>query len=353
MTMMFQPKCLLGKAVYVTHDKFVRPCCHFLDHGWESNSGPNELTVQMHQHKVTWLRSESTNLNNFNNINEILEGKEYQEFFQTISDAADKNDTSNLPPKCISTCYSPSPIIEVDKINEKKPWQMGSKTLPKYLKGPYSGTYTVQIDLTHRCRLGCPKCQRFVPFGPEQGKRRKFLNEEHTVADIAKIAGDGSQYKYWSLCGSIGDAIYHPHIFDIIKYIKETSNGTINIYTNGSGKTPEWWTELYSILNPKTDDIIFGVDGLADTAHLYRKHINFEQTIAAMQMGADKGFYKNGWHYIIFNFNEHQVEEAELLAKKIGINFLMLKSGRWTGPDDPLLPSKKWLDKSVIERFKL
>ena len=63
---------------------------------------------------------------------------------------------------------------------------------------------------------------------------------------------------------------------EIVKYIIDNSKDpklSIVIHTNGSGKKTEWWKELYSLLRPKHDQVIFGVDGLEDTAPLYRKFI--------------------------------------------------------------------------------
>ena len=113
-------------------------------------------------------------------------------------------------------------------------------------------------------------------------------------------------------------------------------------------------------MNPNRDEVVFGVDGLKDTAHLYRKYIRFDDSIEAMKIGAEMGFKLNQWQFIVFKFNQHQVEEAQQLAKDIGIRFFVVKSDRWTEPDDPksnwvdpLRPDKKWLPEDYIQRMGL
>ena len=55
---------------------------------------------------------------------------------------------------------------------------------------------------------------------------------------------------------------------------------------------------------------------------------------------------------------QHQVEEAEQLAKDIGIKFFVIKSERWTIDDygklnDPQMPDKKWLPEDFVKRMGL
>jgi hypothetical protein len=72
-----------------------------------------------------------------------------------------------------------------------------------------------------------------------------------------------------------------------------------------------------------------------------------------MTKGVNAGFTKSRWSFIVFNFNQHQVEEAKQLAKEIGITFEIVKSHRWDGPDDPLIPTKEWLPQSIIKEYNL
>ena len=78
------PKCMRGRPYYITHDKFVRPCCYFTVLGWESNApeweggrGDYEWPI----HLVKWLRDPQTNLNNHDSVGSVFETDIYKKFF--------------------------------------------------------------------------------------------------------------------------------------------------------------------------------------------------------------------------------------------------------------------------------
>jgi hypothetical protein len=48
------------------------------------------------------------------------------------------------------------------------------------------------------------------------------------------------------------------------------------------------------------------------------------------------------WQYLIFKYNEHNIEKAQEMARRDGVTFLLLQSSRWNSEDDPLRPSKKY-----------
>ena len=48
------------------------------------------------------------------------------------------------------------------------------------------------------------------------------------------------------------------------------------------------------------------------------------------------------WQYIVFSYNEDQINKAQKLAEKNGIKMILLRSSRFKDPDDPLLPSKEY-----------
>ena len=97
------------------------------------------------------------------------------------------------------------------------------------------------------------------------------------------------------------------------------------------------------------DEVIFSVDGLRDTAGLYRVNMSPEdhdQIIEVMKM-TTKYKFRARWVFIPFKTNEHQISEAIKIADEIGITFELKKSSRWDGPNDPYLPT----DKSLISSY--
>ncbi len=47
------------------------------------------------------------------------------------------------------------------------------------------------------------------------------------------------------------------------------------------------------------------------------------------------------WQFIIFSYNEHNVEKAKQMAFDNGLGFIEVQSSRWLGQDDPLMPKSQ------------
>ena len=198
----------------------------------------------------------------------------------------------------------------------------------------------LHLELTSRCRLACPNCER------TRFKGRYKIRD--LPQDLVFRLVENPHFKKIMLSGTLGDPIYHPYFLEIVKKIKQ-SHKELKIATNGSGKTLEWWEKVFNQLD-NHDKICFGLDGLQDTAHLYRINTNFFQVFEAMKLGAAINRAVIEWQFIIFSFNQHQIEEANQLAQKFGIKFTILKSGRFK-PDDPLLPDTKWLPETLKKKL--
>jgi sulfatase maturation enzyme AslB (radical SAM superfamily) len=92
------------------------------------------------------------------------------------------------------------------------------------------------------------------------------------------------------------------------------------MHTNGSARDESWWKQLAQTKVKVT----FGIDGLADTNHLYRVSTDFDKIIAnATAFISAGGFAK--WHMLVFKHNEHQVEQAEQLSKELGFKMFTTK----------------------------
>ena len=89
---------------------------------------------------------------------------------------------------------------------------------------------------------------------------------------------------------------------------------------------------------------IFGLDGLPKDSHKYRVNQNGNLVWEQMKIGA-----KNGneimWQYIVFSYNENDIEEAKSMAKDNNIIFRLIESSRWFGEDDSLRPSKHFINR--------
>lgn len=130
-------------------------------------------------------------------------------------------------------------------------------------------------------------------------------------------------------CGSYGDPIMHPKFLEILEYFRSCSDNVwLYIHTNGGVHRPYYWKEVARIVG-KQGKIDFGIDGLSDTNHLYRQNVHFEEVIANASAFIENGG-KAQWNFIVFQHNEHQVDEARELSIKLGFeSFLARSTGRF------------------------
>lgn len=138
-----------------------------------------------------------------------------------------------------------------------------------------------------------------------------------------------------NLCGTYGDCIYHTRFHEVIAHFK-AAGLSVMIETNGSHRSSEWWQKTCTLLDDK-DAITFSVDGLEDTNHIYRVNSRWPDIIAAMEYCAPRVFVS--WKFIVFRHNEHQVEQAEALARRLGVRDITFKKSARFREDDPLAPA--------------
>jgi MoaA/NifB/PqqE/SkfB family radical SAM enzyme len=143
-----------------------------------------------------------------------------------------------------------------------------------------------------------------------------------------------SQIEHIFFCGNFGDPILNKHLPEMCQYVKELKPEIrLRIHTNGSARNRSWWKRLASSV-PVDHAVIFGIDGLEDTHHIYRIGTNYETVIENA-----KTFIQSGgnaeWVFIKFGHNQHQVSEAQRRAKEIGFSqFTIKNSNRFVGTTD-------------------
>ena len=84
-------------------------------------------------------------------------------------------------------------------------------------------------------------------------------------------------------------------------------------------KNKEFWSELGNLFPKEADlgGLIFSIDGLEDTNHLYRQYVGWVKLMENVNAYMSAGGVAV-WDYLIFKHNEHQIDEAEKLSKKLG-----------------------------------
>jgi MoaA/NifB/PqqE/SkfB family radical SAM enzyme len=150
------------------------------------------------------------------------------------------------------------------------------------------------------------------------------LNDFMRMVDIDFV----QQLNSLLMCGNHGDPIVSNDTLSIFRYLRVNNPKMyLHMTTNAGARDDDWWKELVSIFGSR-GKVTFSVDGLEDTNHLYRVNVNWKRVEHAMDVFTQAGG-KGLWVYLIFEHNEHQVEEAERMAKLFGLEFVRKKTGRW------------------------
>lgn len=177
----------------------------------------------------------------------------------------------------------------------------------------------IQLDPTTYCNASCGACIRnnnsrekkpeldLVHFDLNVWKR--LVREDTRLMNIHGL----------TLNGNWGDAAMHPHLLEIVdEFIYYHKGASVRIHTNGGVRNESWWGDLAKILlNATEHKVLFAVDGLKDTHHLYRKGTDFNKVINNLRaFNEEKG--NSEIITTVFDYNAHQIDDLEKLAEEIG-----------------------------------
>tara|TARA_B100000085_G_C18553191_1_gene516749 strand:- start:717 stop:1796 length:1080 start_codon:yes stop_codon:yes gene_type:complete len=192
-----------------------------------------------------------------------------------------------------------------------------------------SGNIRCHIELSNYCNAACPMCGRNNVSGkyPHEMKVRSDVDTSQLrIDDIKKIFDDKFfetyNFKTINMCGNRGDPCTAIDLFEICEYLfLKENNLCITIATNGGLKTGAYWKKLGKLFARygNRSRVVFGIDGLEDTNHIYRQNVIFKSVMRNAQAFIDGGGEAE-WQYLIFKHNEHQIGEAKELSEKMGFS---------------------------------
>lgn len=188
-----------------------------------------------------------------------------------------------------------------------------------------SSIRSVQLEITNNCNAACPQCPRNY-FG---GRTIPNLPRvTWTWKEFRKIA---SQLPLKTLrqiyfCGTYGEPLMHRLIADMTEWLRDANPELeIGLHTNGGVGSVDTWQRLAKIL----DFAAFGIDGLEDTNHVYRRHVKWKQLMRNVNAYIGSGGIAH-WDFIPFRHNQHQLESAWQLSQALGFKeFSVKRTGRF------------------------
>jgi MoaA/NifB/PqqE/SkfB family radical SAM enzyme len=201
---------------------------------------------------------------------------------------------------------------------------------------PEPGPATLHLELSTKCNAACPMCSR----------NRGGFGVNPLVGLVNMSLGDIASHlsksfvrnlKRAIVCGNFGDPLMNPEIVEIFRYFKEVNPQIeIELHTNGGIGSSETWKQLAQLVR----FCRFGIDGLEDTNHVYRRGVKWD----VLQKNVADFISAGGsaeWAFLVFKHNQHQLIEAEDYSRQMGFTkFIPKRTTRNIRPDGSYL--EKW-----------
>jgi MoaA/NifB/PqqE/SkfB family radical SAM enzyme len=192
----------------------------------------------------------------------------------------------------------------------------------------YNQIRSVHLENTQKCQASCPMCDR----NQNGGALNPHIDlSELTLEDCKQIFEPEfiAQLNVMYMCGNLGDPIVAKETLEVFEYFRQHNpNMWLSMNTNAGARDEAWWEDLAKTIGRK-GAVIFSVDGLEDTNHLYRQGVVWENVERSMRAFTQAGG-RARWDFLIFEHNQHQVDEAKALSEQLGFErFVAKKTGRF------------------------
>jgi len=192
----------------------------------------------------------------------------------------------------------------------------------------YQHIRDVHLEISSLCNAACPWCPRNFWGYPYNGG---YPETHMTLTQAKKIFSESflQQLDSININGNFGDIVMNPQGADIVEYfLSSNPDLKISVSTNGSGQNKKFWQRL----GLQKITIIFCLDGLEDTHHLYRQNTSWSRILKNSKTFIDAGG-NAVWKMIKFDHNRHQVAACRQLSHQLGFNqFELVLSERTVAP---------------------
>jgi MoaA/NifB/PqqE/SkfB family radical SAM enzyme len=179
-----------------------------------------------------------------------------------------------------------------------------------------------------------------------------WKNHSLNVDHLMKFLDCDLQGVIIEMCGNYGDPIYHPDLPDLVSKLK-SRGAVISITTNGSYRTKNWWNLLCDQLD-SSDQISFSIDGIPDNFTQYRVNADWQSIELGIKTCVTRKIKVN-WKYIVFSYNQDNIESAAALSDQLGVHtFMTVHSDRFDEQTYHLMPSNTFVGdlKPLQDQFK-
>jgi len=178
----------------------------------------------------------------------------------------------------------------------------------------------LMIELTNWCTLRCPTC--FSHQDSRVKLNMSFKQFKHIIDHNIGLINSISLYNY-------GEPFLNKNLPEMIFYAKKKGVHFTKVATNGMHFSS---SNINKILKSKLDYLSISIDGATqDTYGKFRVGGEFKKVISGANhlvktRNALGSNLKIEIQFILMKHNEHEVKRMEVLAQKLGVDYLRLKT---------------------------
>jgi len=178
--------------------------------------------------------------------------------------------------------------------------------------------YLLIIDPCNYCNLRCPLC---ATGNGSLGRTQAMMSLECFKQYFDPMA----PYLFEAYMHNWGESLMNKEVYKMIAHAQASNVGT-NLSTNFSETTER---DLEQLLDSGLEYLIVSLDGTSAESYLkYRVRGKFDNVISNLQKIIELREKRNlkrpvvEWQFIVMKQNEHEIPEAERLAKEFGVDLL-------------------------------
>lgn len=180
----------------------------------------------------------------------------------------------------------------------------------------------LHLEPTDVCQATCALCARET-----DAEFNKHQKHHLTPVQILQHISEEQikQLDKMFMCGNYGDPAAGKYTLDIYQWIRQLNpNIVLGMNTNGALQTTFWWHAIGQLFNQSHDYVVFSIDGLEDTNSVYREGVKWSRLMANAEAFILAGGSAH-WDMLVYQHNQHQVDECEQLARNMGFKWFRVK----------------------------
>lgn len=183
----------------------------------------------------------------------------------------------------------------------------------------------LHLESTDVCQAACPACSRVLdPRFNADAQNHLTMPQILQHFDADTLSNLHKMY----MCGNYGDPAAGFFTQNIMQQFRQLNTDIVlGMHSNGGLQNQSWWTALAGILNQENDYVVFSIDGLEDTNHIYRVNVDWNRLINNVKAFVNAGGRAH-WDMLIYQHNEHQVDQCLDLARSLGFSWFRAKVSR-------------------------